>query len=157
MPRPHADHLPPPRVDFYLSDEAGEVARLRLACRIAEKAYQANHRVVVLCDDAALVSKVDELLWTFADGTFVPHDIVMDEGAPCEAPVALSAGPLPSAPFVICDSAVLINLGSAVPACYERFGRVAELLDARPVVRSAGRERFKFYRGKSIEPQTHNV
>jgi hypothetical protein len=24
-------------------------------------------------------------------------------------------------------------------------------------VRAAGRERFKFYRGKSLEPQTHNV
>ena len=27
----------------------------------------------------------------------------------------------------------------------------------RPEVRAAGRERFKAYRGKSIEPQTHNV
>ncbi len=37
------------------------------------------------------------------------------------------------------------------------FARVAEFLDARPEVRNAGRERFKAYRGKSIEPQTHNI
>ncbi len=150
-----ADSLPP-RVDFYLSEEAGEGTRLRLACRIAEKAYLGKLRVVVLCDDPALLPRLDELLWTFGDGTFVPHDVVTQEGAPCEAPVALTGGPLPADPFVD-PGTVLLNLGSAVPACFERFGRVAEFLDARPEVRGAGRERFKFYRGKSIEPQTHNV
>jgi DNA polymerase-3 subunit chi len=52
---------------------------------------------------------------------------------------------------------VLLNLGNAVPPFFEKFGRVAEFLDARPDVRAAGRDRFKIYRGKSIEPQTHNV
>jgi DNA polymerase-3 subunit chi len=139
-----------------VTEEAGEGARLRLACRIAEKAYLAKNRVVVLCDDPTVVPRFDELLWTFGDGSFVPHDIVMRDGAPCEAPVALTAGPLPGEPFPLVD-AVLINLGTAVPGCFERFGRVAEFLDARPEVRTAGRERFKVYRGKSIEPQTHNV
>jgi DNA polymerase-3 subunit chi len=44
-----------------------------------------------------------------------------------------------------------------VPPFFEKFGRVAEFLDARPEVRAAGRERFKSYRAKSIEPTTHNV
>jgi DNA polymerase-3 subunit chi len=142
----------PPRVDFYLSDESGEGARLRLACRVAEKAYLANQKVVVFCDDPALLPKIDDLLWTFGDGSFVPHDTVAAPGAPCEAPVALTNGPLPAG-----DADVLINLGAAVPGFFEKFGRVAEFLDARPEVRAAGRERFKSYRAKSIEPQTHNV
>lgn len=140
------------RVDFYVSEEAGEPARLRLACRIAEKAYQAKQRVLVFSDDASLIPKFDDMLWTFGDGTFVPHDVVASAGAAVEAPVALTSGPLPAEP-----GDVLINLGAAVPAFYERFGRIAEFLDARPEVRAAGRERFKTYRSKSIEPQTHNV
>ena len=142
----------PPRVDFYLSEEAGEGARLRLACRIAEKAYLAKQKVVVFSDDVALIPRFDEMLWTFGDGSFVPHDVVSREGAPCEAPVALTTGPLPEG-----TADVLINLGGSVPPFYEKFGRVAEFLDARPEVRAAGRERFKSYRAKSIEPQTHNV
>jgi DNA polymerase-3 subunit chi len=142
----------PPRVDFYLSAEAGEAARLRLACRIAEKAYLSQQRVVVFSDDAALLPKIDELLWTFGDGSFVPHDLVKGDGIPCEAPVALTSGPLPANP-----GDVLINLGGTVPAFFEKFERVAEFLDARPEVRAAGRERFKIYRAKAIEPQTHNV
>lgn len=146
-----------PRVDFYVSGEAGEAARLRLACRVAEKAYLAKQRVLVYCDDRALLPRVDELLWTFGDGSFVPHDIVASEGAPCGAPVALSAGPLPADPFVTPQGTVLINLANDVPPFFARFARVAEFLDARPDVRSAGRERFKAYRARSIEPQTHNV
>jgi DNA polymerase IIIc chi subunit len=135
-----------------VSDEAGEAVRLRLACRIAEKAYLARQRVVVFSDDPALLPKIDEMLWTFGDGSFVPHDVVTTRGATCEAPVALTSGPLPEG-----SPDVLINLGAAVPGCFEQFGRVAEFLDARPEVRAAGRERFKTYRAKSIEPQTHNV
>lgn len=141
-----------PRVDFYVSGDAGEPARLRLACRIAEKAYLAKQSVVVWTDDPAVLPRLDELLWTFGDGTFVPHDVVTREGAPCEAAVALTTGPLPEG-----HTDVLLNLGAVVPPFFEKFGRIAEFLDARPEVRAAGRDRFKVYRGKSIEPTTHNV
>ena len=66
--------------------------------------------------------------------------------------MALTTGPLPAN-----HADVLINLAGAVPPFFERFARVAEFLDGRPEVRAAGRERFKAYRAKSLDPQTHNV
>jgi DNA polymerase-3 subunit chi len=147
----------PPRIDFYVTDDSGEAARLRLACRVAEKAYLARQRVVVFCDDLALLPRFDEMLWTFGEGSFVPHDTVTREGAECAAPIALTTGPLPGGPSSGENWSVLVNLGATVPACYSRFERVAEFLDARPEVRAAGRERFKVYRASSIEPHTHNV
>lgn len=144
--------MSPPRVDFYVTESTGADARLRLACRVAEKAYHAGQKVVVLLDEADTLKRFDELLWTFGDGSFVPHDAVTDADAPCAAPVALTTGALPA------DHAdVLVNLSSKVPTFFERFGRVAEFLDGRPDVRAAGRERFRLYRGRSIEPHTHNV
>jgi DNA polymerase IIIc chi subunit len=50
-----------PRVDFYVSDAAGADVRLRLACRIAEKAYLAQQKVVVLLEDAESLRRFDEL------------------------------------------------------------------------------------------------
>ena len=141
----------PPRVDFYVSDEAGADVRLRLACRVAEKACLASQKIVVWLDDADALRRFDELLWTFGDGSFVPHEIVTRPGA-CEAPVALTTGALPDG-----HADVLINLAGAVPPFVGNFARVAEFLDARPEVRAAGRERFKAYRAQSIEPQTHNL
>jgi len=140
----------PPRVDFYVSEDAGADTRLRLACRFAEKAYLASQKVVVLLDDADL-RRFDELLWTFGDGSFVPHDVVQP-GVACDAPVALTTGPMPPG-----HEEVLVNLSAAVPEAFGRFARVAEFLDARPEVRAAGRERFKAYRARAIEPQTHNL
>jgi DNA polymerase-3 subunit chi len=147
--------MPPPRVDFYVTDESGESARLRLACRVTEKAYLGKQRVVVYCDDPAMLPRVDEMLWTFGDGSFVPHDLVTREGVECDAPVALTTGPLPAG--LPGEWQVLVNLGAAVPGWHTRFARIAEFLDARPEVRAAGRERFKSYRASSIEPHTHNV
>ena len=85
----------------------------------------------------------------------MPHDTEVP-GKPCEAPVVLTTVPLPEGEFSA-EGAVLINLSDVVPTFFEKFARVAEFLDARPDVRAAGRERFKTYRGKSVEPQTHNV
>jgi DNA polymerase-3 subunit chi len=147
----------PPRVDFYVSGEAGDAARLRLACRVTEKAYLAKQRVVCYTDDPALLPRFDELLWTFSDGSFVPHDVVTVEGAEVSAPVALTTGPMPASGFMEGQPGVLVNLSGSVPSFLDRFARVAEFLDARPEVRAAGRERFKAYRARSIEPQTHNV
>lgn len=149
-----------PRVDFYVTEESGEAARLRLACRVTEKAYLGKHRVVVFFDDPALLPRFDELLWTFGDGSFVPHDTVSREGAESVAPVALTTGPLPANPSGGGEPwQVLVNLavGASVPGFHSRFARIAEFLDARPEVRAAGRERFKSYRANSLEPHTHNV
>jgi DNA polymerase-3 subunit chi len=141
----------PPRVDFYVSQDAGADVRLRLACRVAEKAYLAQQKVLVLLEDAETLKRFDELLWTFADGSFVPHDCVTAAGEPCDSPVALTTGSLPAA-----HHDVLMNLSGAVPPFFDQFTRVAEFLDARPEVRAAGRERFKTYRGNTIQPHTQN-
>jgi DNA polymerase-3 subunit chi len=150
----------PPRVDFYVSGDSGADVRLRLACRVAEKAYLAKQKIVVLLDDAEALRRFDELLWTFGDGSFVPHETLVapqarggqQAGTPCEAPVVLTTGALPEG-----HADVLLNLAGAVPPFFGNFARVAEFLDARPEVRAAGRERFKAYRARSIEPQTHNL
>jgi DNA polymerase III subunit chi len=142
----------PPRVDFYVSEEAGDGARLGLACRVIEKAYLAKQQVVVWSDDAATLTRLDELLWTLGETSFVPHESIAQEGAACAAPVVLTTGPLPAG-----SPDVLISLGARVSPAFEKFTRVAEFLDARPEVRAAGRERFKAYRDKAIEPTTHKV
>ena len=61
-----------PQVDFYVTDAAGD-ARLQLACRVTEKAYLAGLRVLVWWRAEGELGRFDELLWTFADRSFVPH------------------------------------------------------------------------------------
>ena len=62
------------KVDFYLLGEGAD-SRERIACRLAEKAWRLGNRVYVLAPDQAAAQALDELLWTFSQGSFVPHAV----------------------------------------------------------------------------------
>ena len=75
------------RIDFYILDQAGPKARLVFACRLAEKAWRLDNTVHVLAEDDRTARELDELLWTFRDGSFVPHERI-GAGEP-ESPVTI--------------------------------------------------------------------
>ncbi|MFM1885037.1 MAG: hypothetical protein RL026_194 [Pseudomonadota bacterium] len=141
------------QVEFHVLDEPSEAARLRAACRLVEAAYTARQPVLAWCADAAQLQALDELLWTFRDGAFVPHEACDGQATgPDEAPVRLYCGaPCPAAG----GDAVLLNLReTAVPAdC--GAGRLIEVIDGDPARRTAGRERFKAYRERGLAPAHH--
>src|SRR5579883_1507137 len=141
----------PPRVDFYLIEEAAPTARLKLACRLAEKAYLASQRTLIWHCERAELESLDELLWTFGDGSFVPHEWLTSNGL-AEAPVLLSAGTPPAAAFDF-----VVNLAADPPPFLQLTRRVAEIVDGDETRRRAGRVRFKAYRELGIEPGTHTV
>jgi DNA polymerase IIIc chi subunit len=135
------------RIDFYLL-AAGENPTF-FACRLTEKAYRQGHRVYLLTDSVAEARSLDELLWTFRQGSFVPHT-VFDQEDPVDAsdcPVGIGWGPIPA---VYED--VLINLSSGVPEGFERCQRVIELVDPEEPARERSRERFRFYRQRGLDP-----
>jgi len=144
---------PPLRVDFYVLGSATDDGRLRVACRLSEKAYLAAQRVAVLCPDAGERRILDELLWTFTEGSFVPHELEDGAaGATAECPVVISGGAAPAGPVE-----VLVNLGPELPPVWPGLQRIAEIIDAEEGRRAAGRRRFKHYRSLGIEPQSHNL
>jgi len=125
-------------------------ARWRYACQEIEKAFLAEERVLVWLDNEADVAAFDDLLWTFADRSFIPHEPLSPESDWEESPVLLSAGrEPPSAPQTI------VNLAMGAPPDLERVSRLVEIIDADPARRQAGRERFKQYRAMGVEPVTH--
>jgi DNA polymerase-3 subunit chi len=142
------------RVDFYVTEDSASTARLKLACRLAEKAYLANQTALVWDTDPEELETLDELLWTFMDGSFVPHDVLGNAeagtGAGPESPVLLSSGAAPPA-----DVDIIINLAPEIPACLARTRRVAEIIDGDEARRRAGRVRFKAYRDMGIQPASH--
>ena len=52
------------RVDFYILDSADARERLKFACRVIEKAFEAEQRVLVCFDSDADAGSFDDLLWT---------------------------------------------------------------------------------------------
>jgi DNA polymerase-3 subunit chi len=52
---------------------------------------------------------------------------------------------------------VLVNLSPEIPPGFERFERVAELVDQDEAVKLAGRRRYKSYQAQGYVIQTHNL
>ncbi|HUF71615.1 MAG TPA: DNA polymerase III subunit chi [Gammaproteobacteria bacterium] len=141
------------RVDFYILEQPTKEARLTLACRIAEKAVQSDHEVLINAESDTDCARLDGLLWTFSQGSFLPHRLLSHSAASEGEPVLIGSGQEPE------DGRwdLLINLAPDVPDFFGRFGRVAELVGAEEDARAAGRERFRYYRDRGYELRTHHV
>ncbi len=142
---------PATRIDFYILRTAGTDARERFACRLAEKAFGLGHRVHALTASAEQAHRLDELMWTFRAGSFVPHAIDSD-AADIDNPVTIGFDDPARA-----DGELLINLTDEVPACFDRFQRVAEIVDGSDTGKQAGRARFRLYRDNGYPPATHDI
>ena len=140
------------RVDFYVLSQSGEQARQLFACRLAEKAYKLDHTVHIHTGDEATANRIDELLWTFRDGSFVPHDVVSIGSEAPRAPVSVGSDP---ACGVSRD--LLINLDDEIPPCAGAFPRIAELVTSDEDSKLKSRRRFVAYRDEGHELETHNV
>ncbi|HXC60402.1 MAG TPA: DNA polymerase III subunit chi [Steroidobacteraceae bacterium] len=144
-------------IDFYTLPDNSRTLRLKAACQIVERSFLAGERVLVWLQDAGAQSAFDDLLWTFGDRAFVPHEPLAADPAQSEAPVQLFAGsPLPAA-ALNGGFSTLVALRDEASGDALSFGRVIEVLDAEPAVRAAGRTRFRFYRERGATPNHHQL
>jgi DNA polymerase-3 subunit chi len=141
-------------VYFYIGASDSDDARLKIVCRIADKANDANQHVFIHgCSDIE-AKKLDELLWTLSQGSFIPHKIVREgaDAAPAEPVIiGLNRGPLSE------RWDLMINLASDVPEFFSRYRRVAEVVDGDATRRAQSRDRYRFYRDRGYTLNTHQV
>lgn len=138
------------QVDFYVLSQGGEPARQVFACKLAEKAYRLQHTVHIRAASRDDASRLDDLMWTFRDGSFVPHFRVGAGHA--EAPVSIG-----SADDTVGERDLLINLADDLPADIAAFPRIAELVSSDEDCRRRSRERFAAYRDQGHALNTHKI
>ena len=145
------------KVDFYVLPEDSTVTKEQLACKLADKAYQLQHQIYIHTNSIENAKVLDDLLWTFRAGSFIPHEIfdcsAQDRQSQTSVPVCIGYDAL--APTDQSD--VLVNLTSEVPGFFSQFERVAEIVQGNPEQRALARERFRFYKDRGYELQTHEL
>ncbi len=140
------------RIDFYILAQADERARHLLACKLAEKAWRLENSVWVHARDRRDAERLDELLWTFRDGSFVPHGLAGRNDGTEVSPIMIG-----------CDEHgvetrdLLINLTDEIPAFVEGFARVAELVTSDETCLRQSRKRYATYRDRGHELNTHKL
>lgn len=85
-----------------------------LLCRLAERFYTEKHKVQVLVDSTPDAQLLDNLLWTFSQGSFIPHAVCGPESEISSEPVVITIGERELAGFdtLLCDSPAGLNFMS---------------------------------------------
>lgn len=139
------------RVDFYLlKDNQQHLIRVFI-CRLIEKAYVQKHKVFILCKDKLDAEALDELLWTFKNDSFIPHNL---QGEGPEPPPPIQIG-FDKEPRGFDD--ILINLTANVPAFFLRFNRTIEIIIEDEVIKAQGREKYRYYKQQGANIHTHDI
>ncbi|MDH3715069.1 MAG: DNA polymerase III subunit chi [Gammaproteobacteria bacterium] len=138
------------QVDFYLVHHR---QRESFVCRLVQKAFALGNDVFVHTSSQADAHHIDDLLWTFQQGSFVPHEIVTQATPLSDAcPVLLGYGAEPQG-----KRSVLVNMDNEVPVFFSRFERVLEVLGDDDTQRAAARTRYSFYRDRGYPLEYHKV
>jgi len=121
---------------------SGATDKYIVACRLCAKALSQNARVMVYATDMVVLEKIDKLLWTYQQTSFLPHcSINDDEKLVKSTPIILSSRMLPEQNFNI-----LINLDNQYPQSIEQFERVIEIASVSQDDKLAARNRYRSYK-----------
>lgn len=137
------------RIDFYILQDTTLDARLAFACKLAETIWRKGYRLHLHCEDQALAEQADAALWDFRPDAYLPHAIEGSEMA-TSVPVTLGFGELPEPQ----GETALLNLHPEIPAGFERYARVAEIINQHQDVLMAKRACWQRYKalGHAVVP-----
>ncbi len=127
--------------------------KLDYACRLLRKVYRRGEAVQVVAPHAVLLS-LDAALWSFSALDFIPH---------CSAdahPTLRTASPIVLASDCaggVERAGVLVHLGEVVPAGFERYERLIELVSQDPDDRAQARLRWRHYADRGYPVQGHDL
>jgi len=139
------------RIDFYVLEANATDGRLRLACKIIDRAYRSGHSVYLWTRDDQESGLLDDLLWTFSQSSFIPH--VRNNGnSDLTAPVLIGHHPPQSG-----SAEVVVSVADQPVEDYSNFVRIAEVVGFDEIEKQSGRSRFKFYRDQGLELETHRI
>lgn len=138
------------RVDFYILAD-NETQLLPFACRLLSKAYQQQHHIHVYTEDDVQARKLDTLLWTYQDISFVPHALADSE-------IASSAPILIGETEAFSDTAdILVNLKNTLPDKVDAFQRIIEIVPHAEPWLGLSRKKYAAYRDLNCQLHNHRM
>lgn len=137
------------QVDFYVLASSGLSAE-RLACRLAMMAWEQGHKVVVLTASEKDAATLDEIMWDFPAGRFLPHSRVETD---VETPVRIET----HGADIAVERDLVINLTDHPVSDPERFSRLLEIVPGEEQRRKASRQKFRAYRDLGLDPLSHQI
>jgi len=141
------------QVDFYLLADA-TLSADHLACRLSMMAWERQQQVFIVATSEQHLATLDELMWQFPAGRFLPHAQVNDPTSR-KAPVKLGLGSDLDSDAK--GASVVINLCPEAITQPSKFSRILEIVPFVKEQRDASRTKYKNYLQLGLKPQTHEI
>lgn len=135
------------RIDFYQISNSRYSAD-ELVCKLCHKAYQSKQKTLLLTSDQQHSERLDRLLWTSDEESFLPHDRQEQEGFITPILVTHQADPRG-------ERDLLINLSEEIPLYFAQFERVIELVTDDN--KSLARSHYSYYKDRGYPLNHHNL
>jgi DNA polymerase-3 subunit chi len=137
------------KVTFYVVASAQQTTQT-VACRLALKAWEQGHHVLVLVGDENEAVSLDKIMWDIPAGRFLPHS---RGPADADTPVSIDV----HGAEVAEGRDVVINLAEQAVSEPGRYKRLLEIVPGSDQQRQASRQKFRIYRDLGMEPETHKI
>lgn len=145
--------MPNPTVDFYLLSTLSQEDLHRFTCRLIDKAYLLQKKIFIQVSSHEEGQRIDELLWTFRDISFIPHNYL---GVNSVIDPLLSVNIAINKPSVL-GAEILFNLSDKIPTYFPEFSRIIEVVSAEKENKNQSRQKYKFYKAQNCLLTTHNI
>ena len=139
-------------VSFYILSSALIEDKYLFACKLIEKAYRNGQFCYILTDNNEQSQLLDDLLWTFRAGSFIPHEIYNGLTPNSDNVVLIGTVKAPEQ-----SQSLLFNLSSKYHEDISKTKRILEILDNSEVTKAAGRNRYRQYQQAGLNVTTHNI
>jgi DNA polymerase III subunit chi len=141
-----------PEITFYVLATESSQERYLFACKLIEKACRSDSFAYVLTDSLGQSQVIDDLLWTFRAGSFIPHQVYTGELPTIENTVLIGSSDPPEH-----WQKTIVNLSSQLPQDFQNAERILEILDNSEDTKAWGRSRYRQYQQAGIEIATHKM
>jgi len=142
------------RADFYILETAKSQDKLPFVCRLVHKIYRMGQHCYLYCEQS-LQTELDNLLWTFRQDSFIPHQIHRPDQVDDHTPVLI--GPCP----VAANSDHVLVILSAAPPPKDSLPPFARLVDlvckGDSTDQQAARLRYRWYLDHNISIANHSI
>ncbi len=139
------------KVDFYLLNEADERLYYRAVCGFVQQTYQQTQALYIYTESVEQAHKMDQLLWTFNDISFIPHSLETNEEKACMIWIGVGAHAKQFHPH-----AWLLNLTQTIGDFFMYFHRIIEFVPNCVKAKEQARKKYKQYKTKNLPLSVQN-
>jgi DNA polymerase III, chi subunit len=143
---------------FILKDLSSTKDRWLYACKLIEQLYNQNRKIITLLSNTQEAIEFDNLLWTFSDISFIPHQLYSSELNP-NTPIIINYEIFSKLTTTHHNfkNYLLINLTDTTSLSTTNINSITEIITNDELVKAAGRQRYQAYQALGNPLESFNV